>query len=131
MADPSERPLRQLVADLSVDVQQLGVQLGAIAAAESRIAARTAATSVVGILGGAMVAFVGIQVLAAALVLGLAAAGLPPWAAALIVGGVLVAAGGGGAWIDVARLRAAPFGLPETRASLAETLTWLKAQTQR
>jgi hypothetical protein len=131
MADTPVRPLRQLAADLSVDVQRLGAQLGALAAAESRVAVRTAATSLAGIAGGALVALVGIQVLAAALVLGLVALGLPPWAAALIGAVLLIGGGGAVAWVYVGRLRAAPFGLPETRAGLAETMAWLKAETQR
>ena len=131
MAEAPERPLRQLASDLSVDVQRLGAQLGAIAAAESRVAVRTATTSLAGIAGGAIVALVGIQVLAAAMVLGLVAAGLPAWAAALIGAVVLLAGGGGVAWLYLGRLRSAPFGLPETRASLTETIAWLKAETQR
>ena len=131
MADPSERPLRQLIGDLSVDVQRLGAQLGALARAEAQAAMRIATSSLIGMVAGVIVAFVGIQVLAAALVLGLAAAGLPPWAAALAAGVLLIAIGGGVAWLQVGRLRAAPIGLPETRSSVAETMTWLKAETQR
>jgi len=131
MADPSQPPLRQLFADLSVDVQRLGAQLGGLAAAEAGAAVRAVTTGAVGIAVGAIVALVGLQVLAAALVLGLTAAGLPPWAAATIVGVLLIAAGGTVAWLQLGRLRAAPIGLPETRAGVAETIAWLKAETQR
>jgi hypothetical protein len=131
MVDLPERSFRQLFADLSVDVQRLSLQLATLAGAEAQVAIRVVTSSIIGMVAGVIVAFVGVQVLAAALVLGLVAAGLPPWAAALIGAAVLIAAGGGGAWLQLGRLRNAPIALPETRATLAETMTWLKAETQR
>ena len=131
MADAPERSLRELVGDLSIDLRLLCLQLVEVARAETRTAVRTATASIIGIAAGAITALIGVLVLAAALVLGAIAAGLPPWAAALVVGLVLVAGGGTGAALYARRLRGAPFGLPETRASFEETLTWLKAQTGR
>jgi hypothetical protein len=131
MDDAAKRPLRQLAADLSVDLRLLGLQLAGVARAESRTALAIVTTSLIGLVAGAVVAVAGMWVLTAAVVLGVIAAGLPPWAAALIVGVVFIAAGGGAAYVYLGRLRHAPLALPETRASLTETLTWLKSQTGR
>lgn len=131
MDDVSSRSLRQLVADLSIDLRLLGLQLAGVARAESRAAIAIVATSLIGLAASTVVALAGVFALAAALVLGAIAAGVPPWAAALIVGVVLVGGGGGAAYVYVGRLRRAPMALPETRASVTETLTWLKSQTGR
>ena len=131
MADVPQRSFRQLFTDLSVDVQRLSVQLASLAGAEAQAAIRIVTSSVIGMAAGVIVVLVGVQILAAALVLGLVAAGLPPWAAALIGGVALIALGGGVAWLQLGRLRNAPIALPETRATLAETMTWLNAETQR
>jgi hypothetical protein len=126
-----DRSLRQLVGDLSGDLQLLCVQLADVARAETRDAVRTITTSLIGIAAGAFIALIGVLVLTAAIVLGLIAAGLAPWASALIVGAALAASGGAAAYAYVGRLRRAPIDLRDTRASLAETMTWLKGQTER
>ena len=73
----------------------------------------------------------GALVLVAALVLIVVALGAPAWAATLGVGVFLAGGGGAAGWIFYSRFRRAPVGLPDTRASLLETMTWLKAELKR
>jgi hypothetical protein len=82
------------------------------------------------LVGGGLLAYAGLLSIVAALVLVLAAIGLPPWAAAL-VGGVVVI---GGAYLLVraglAALRPPQLTPHATIDTLKEDAQWLKSQTR-
>ncbi len=125
------RSLRELLTDLSGDVRLLCTQTIGLAKAEVNAATSTIAVSLAGIAAGAAIAIAGLLVLVSALVLIAIALGLPPWAAALLVGVLLTAGGAFTAQLFVARLRTVQLDLRETRASIAETVEWLRAQTTK
>ena len=130
MSDQSSNPsLRQLLNGISTDVHLLAAQTLALARVEASTAASTLAWSGVGVLAGGFVAAAGAAVLVSALVLILIALGLPAWAASTLVGVVLTAGGALSARFFVSAIRRTELGLKETRASLRETLEWLKLQT--
>jgi hypothetical protein len=69
-------------------------------------------------------------VVVAALVLVAIALGLPAWAAASLVGVLLVVAGAGTIQAFLTKLRRVRLNLHETRASVTETIQWLKEQAK-
>jgi hypothetical protein len=82
------------------------------------------------VIGGGLIAYAGLLAIIAAAILGLVAAGLPPWAATLL-GGVLAAIAG---YLLVrsglAALRPQELKPRQTLATLKEDAQWLKAQTK-
>jgi hypothetical protein len=121
--------LRQLCASLAQRLWQLWDETVAVAQAEFRVARWSVIVAIAGLAGALLIAASGILVLVSALVLIAIALGLSAWAAALIVGVLLVAIAAAVAYICIDRLRRAPLGLPDTRATLNETLAWLKMET--
>jgi membrane protein len=126
--DLDPRPIPELLAALSADLRSLVTETAGLARAEVQKTASALATSVAGMVAGAIVLLFGVAVLAAALVLIAVALGLAAWAAALLVGAVFAAGGAITIWSFLGRLKTVSFNMPETRRSLTETLTWLKAQ---
>jgi hypothetical protein len=88
-----ERPLRDLVLQLSRDASRLVEQEIALAKQEAREKVDQLQTGVLTISAGALILQVGFLALAAALVLGLAQV-LPGWGAALAVGVAFCVVGG-------------------------------------
>jgi ABC-type uncharacterized transport system permease subunit len=129
MTDRLNAPLRELLNDISTDVQLLASQMLTLARLEISTAASKLAWSAAGLLATVFVTVAGAVVLVSALVLALVALGLPAWAASTLVGVTLTAAGAIGARYFVGSMRSAELGMQETRESLRETMEWLKLQT--
>lgn len=88
-----ERPLRDLVLQLSQDASRLVEQEIALAKQEAREKVDQLQTGVLAVSAGALVLQVGFLALAAALIL-LLAQTLPSWIAALAIGGAFCVVGG-------------------------------------
>ena len=127
--DLDRRPVRQILASLSQDAALLLAQTAGLARAELRSTASALAMSIAGLAAGALIAIVGGLALVSALVLVAVALGLPAWAASALVGAGLTAAGTVTVRASLRKLQRVRFDLQETRRSITETLTWLKAQT--
>lgn len=125
-----DRSFRTLLAALSRDMTLLVQQTAQLGRAELQLATSGLTTSLIGLVAGVLVASVGALVLVSALVLIAIALGLPAWAAALGVGVLLVLAGALAAYAYLKALRRVRFDLQETRASVRETLQWIKVQTR-
>ena len=127
---PVERPLGELVSELTRDMGLLVRQEFALAKAEMTEKATQVMKSVTAIGIGAGVLLAGALTLVAALVLGLVAAGVRPWLAALIVGGVFALVGFAllqGGRRNLARTDLAP---RRTAESVKQTAAWAKEQVQ-
>ena len=96
-----DRSLKQVVSDLRADASLLVRQEIALAKAELKQKATAAAKQVALFAGAGLLAYSGLLVLIAALVLGLIAIGVVAWLAALSVGIVVLL----GAWLLVQRAR--------------------------
>ncbi|HET8713964.1 MAG TPA: phage holin family protein [Gemmatimonadales bacterium] len=83
--EPSDRSLKQVLNDLRTDASLLVRQELALAKAELKERAGTAAKQAALFAGAGVLAYAGLMVLFAAVVLGLIAIGLVAWLAALIV----------------------------------------------
>jgi hypothetical protein len=121
--------LRDVLNEVSTDVQLLTSQTVALAQLEVSAAASKLAWSGVGVLASVCVAVAGAAVLVSAAVLILIAVGVPSWAASTLVGLTLTGAGAIGAYHFASAIRQVELGMKETRESLRETLEWLKLQT--
>ena len=125
----ANRSLRELVTGVSDEVQLLVSQTLALARLEVSAAASRLVWSGLGVMASAFVVVAGAAVLVSALVLILIALGLPAWAASTLVGLTLTVGGALSARFFVEAMLRTELGLNETRASLNETLEWLKLQT--
>jgi len=123
------RSVPEVLAALSADLRALISETAGLARSEISRASSALTISTVGIIAGAIVLLLGVAALAAALVLIGIALGLYPWAAALLVGLLLCGGGAITVWVFLAQLKTVDYNLTETRRSVTETLTWLKAQT--
>jgi ABC-type uncharacterized transport system permease subunit len=124
-----DAPLRELLNDISTDVQLLASQTLTLARLEISTAASKLAWSLAGLLASVLVTVAGAAVLVSALVLILVALGVPAWIASTLVGVTLTGAGAIAARYFVGSIRSAELGMKETRESLRETMEWLKLQT--
>lgn len=88
-----ERPLRELVLQLSQDASRLVEQEIALAKQEAREKVEQLQRGVLGISAGALVLQTGFLALTAALIL-LLAQSLPSWVAALVIGAAFCVVGG-------------------------------------
>ena len=127
--DVDKRTVPNLLAALSADLRLLLTETVGLARAEVQASASAVAMSIAGIVAGAVVLFMGLLVLVAALVLIAVALGLRPWTAALIAGVFLSGAGALTMSGFLAKLKLVTYDLEETRRSVTETMAWLKAQT--
>lgn len=117
--------LRDALADAWHDASALLQQHAALASKEARERTAGLGVDVAGLVGGVVLAHVGVLALAAAAGFGLHAAGLPPWLASLVVGVALI--GGGLALVSRARacLVARTTRRSETLLALGDTSQWL------
>ena len=125
--DGSDRPLKELVADVGRDVRTLIRQEIALVKAEVRDKTARAAKGSVAVGAATILAHTGALALMAALVLGLVALGVIAWLAALLVAVVLL----GGAALLLLRARRAFTGdgglaLRRTVAVARDTVRWMK-----
>ena len=123
-AEPS---LRDLLGMLTRETSTLVRQEVELAGAEVKAKAKTAATDVGLLVGGAAVAYAGLLVLLAALVVGIAA-WMPLWLSALVIGAFVLVAGGVLAATGVAALKRLDPAPSQTLETLREDKAWLKEQ---
>jgi hypothetical protein len=125
-----ERTLGEMFAELSRETRTLIQQEVQLARTELSEKARAMARGGGMVVGGALIAYGGLLAVLAAVVLGLIALGVPPWAAALLAGllagvvGYLLARSG------FAALRLQQLAPRKTIETLKEDAQWLKAQAR-
>ena len=122
--------LRDLLDGITRDAEVLLSQTAALARLEASTLASKLVWAGVGVAAGVLAVAAGVAVLIAALVLGIIALGLPPWAAALVVGLVLLGSGALAGRYFIGVIGQLEFRLKDTRESLHETIEWLKSQTR-
>ena len=118
------RSLGDLFSDLSRELTVLVRSELQLARVEMSDKVSRAARHAGVVAGGAVVAVAGVLTLAAALVLVLVSAGMPPWGAALLVGIALVAAGAMMASQGLNALRRQDLKPTETLETLKEATAW-------
>jgi len=123
-----EKSLGELFGDLTRETSQLVREELNLAKAEMTQKASKAAKDAVTIAAGAFVAYMGLLVLVAALVLGLAAAGMPAWVAALVVGLLFCIGGGIAAMQGIKALKQIDPIPHQTVETLKEDGQWIKDQ---
>ena len=128
--EKNERTLGELFADLSRDTRTLIQEEVRLAKTELSEQASAMGRGAGVAVGGGLIAYGGLLALIAAVVLGLIAAGLPPWAGALLGG--IAAAGAGYLMVrsGLAIIRAINLAPRKTVETLKEDAQWLKEQTR-
>jgi len=127
-APPEEKSLGELFGDLTRETSQLVREELKLAKAEMAQKAAKAGKDAAIAAAGAFAAYLGLLVLAAALVLGLAAAGLPSWIAALVVGLMFCIGGVIAAKQGFAALKQIDPIPQQTVQSLKEDQQWIKGK---
>ena len=125
-----ERTLGEMFAELSSETRTLVQQELQLAKTELTEKASRMGKGAAFMVGGGLIAYAGLLAIVAAVVLILAAIGLPPWAAAFL-GGLLVA-GIGYLLIrsGLAALKPQELAPRKTIETVKEDAQWLKAQTK-
>ena len=125
-----ERTLGEMFAELSSETRTLVQQELQLAKTELTEKASRMGKGAAFMVGGGLIAYAGLLAIVAAVVLILAAIGLPPWAAAFL-GGLLVA-GIGYLFIrsGLAALKPQELAPRKTIETVKEDAQWLKAQTK-
>jgi hypothetical protein len=123
-----ERSLGQLFGDLSRQLTTLVRQEFALARTEVTTRAGAATRDVALIGAGGAIAYAGLLVLLAAVVLLLVDAGLDPWLAALLVGVAVLAIGGALVWRGRDGLRTTNLAPERTIETLKDDAEWAKEQ---
>jgi Putative Actinobacterial Holin-X, holin superfamily III len=125
-ARKDERSLGELFGDLARDMGALVRQEVQLATTEMTHKASRAAQDVVVIALGGLVAYAGLLAILAAVIVGLAAAGLGWWQAALLVGVGVAVIGGLLMQRGLAALKHADLAPRETMETLKEDTQWAK-----
>jgi drug/metabolite transporter (DMT)-like permease len=123
-----ELSLDELFTRLGREMSTLVRQEMQLMAAELRQSVEAIGQSVAFLVAGAAVAYGGVLVILAAVVLALGQTGLPWWLAALIVGAVVAAVGYMLVMRAQSELQAANLALQRTIATLEEDEAWLTEQ---
>jgi hypothetical protein len=127
-ARKDERSLGELFGDLARDMGVLVRQEVGLATTEMTRKATGAARDVALVAAGGLVAYAGLLAILAALVIGLAAAGLSWWQAALAVGVVVAIVGAVLVQRGMAALKRADLAPRATLETLKEDTQWAKDQ---
>ena len=125
-----QRPLSELFNDLLGEIGLLLRQEWQLARTEMTEKARVAGKSVGMLAAGGLIVYAGFLALLAALILGIAAAGLAWWLAALIVGVAVVIVGGALIYLGIDTLRRSSLAPNRTVQTLRDDARWLKEETQ-
>ena len=130
LENKDDRSLGELFADLARESSTLLRQEVQLAKTELSQKASQLGKDAASVAIGGLVAYAGLLAILAALIIGLAAAGLPWWAAALLVG--LVVAGIGYALIQrgLTALKREDLTPRKTIESLQEDAQWAKEQVR-
>jgi hypothetical protein len=103
----ADRPLGELVSDMTHDLGMLVRDEVALAKAEMREGLKKIMTGAIAAAAGATVAYAGVLTLIAAWALGLVRLGAPAWAAVLLIGGVVTIVGGALIWYAIGAFKKA------------------------
>ncbi|WP_142848811.1 phage holin family protein [Telmatospirillum sp. J64-1] len=122
-----ERSLGALFSDLTRETTTLFRKEVDLAKAEMSETLSRASSGLIGLVAGGLIAFIGIQVLVAAAVLGLALF-MPWWVAALVVGLAVLAIGGIVLAVGLSNLRARKLVPKRTITTMRDTTSWAKQQ---
>jgi len=125
-----ERPLSALFNDLLSEIGLLLHKEWQLARAEMTSKARSAGKDVGLVAAGGAIAYAGFLALVAALIIGIAAAGLAWWLSALIVGLFVAAVGGGLIYYGLTALRTSGLMPERTVRTLRDDARWLKEETR-
>ena len=127
-ARKDDRSLGELFADLARDMGVLVRQEVGLATTEMTHKATRAGRELAVLAVGGLVAYAGLLGILAAIVIGLATAGLPWWLAALVVGVVVALLGVVLVQRGLAALKHADLAPRETMQTLKEDTQWVKDQ---
>jgi threonine/homoserine/homoserine lactone efflux protein len=115
-----ERSLGELLGDLAEEVKTLVRQEATLAKQELSQKAASVGKDVGMVAAGGAVLYAGVLAIIAAIIIGLAQAGMPWWASALLVGIIVTAAGGALAWMGVNALKQEDLTPRQTLETLSE-----------
>jgi len=127
-ARKDDRSLGELFGDLARDMGVLVRQEVGLATTELTHRATRAGRELAVVAVGGLVAYAGLLAVLAAIIIGLAAAGLPWWLAALVVGVVVAVIGGALVQRGLAALKHADLAPRQTVQTLKEDAQWAKDQ---
>jgi xanthine/uracil permease len=127
-ARKDDRSLGELFADLARDTGVLVRQEVGLATTELTHKATRAGRELATVAVGGLVAYAGLLAILAAIIISLAAAGLPWWLAALVVGVVVALIGGALVQRGLAALKHADLAPGQTMQTLKEDTQWAKDQ---
>jgi hypothetical protein len=125
-----ERSLGELFADLARESSTLLRQEVQLAKTELSQKASALGRDVASIAVGGLVAYAGLLAIVAALIIGLAAAGLPWWVSALLVGVIVVGIGYALIQRGLTALKREDLAPRRTMESLQEDAQWAKEQVR-
>ena len=125
-----ERSLGELFGDLARESSNLLRQEVQLAKTELSQKASALGRDVASVAVGGLVAYAGLLAIIAALIIGLAAAGLPWWVAALLVGLIVVGIGYGLIQRGLTALKREDLAPRRTIESLPEDAQWAKEQVR-
>lgn len=125
-AAKEDRSLGELLGDLTREITSLVRQEATLAKAEMTRKLSQVAKDVGFLAAGGAVAYAGLLALVAALIIGLADAGMEWWAAALLVGVVVAATGGYLVFKGLNALRQQDLTPSQTVETLKEDAQWIR-----
>ena len=125
-ARKDDRSLGELFAELARDMGVLVRQVVGLATTELTHKATRAGREVAVLAVGGLIAYAGLLAILAAIIIGLATAGLPWWLAALVVGVVVAVLGGVMIQRGVTALKHADLAPSQTIETLKEDTQWAK-----
>jgi hypothetical protein len=130
MATPKDdRTLGEMFAQLSLQIRALVEQEVQLARTEVAEKASQMSRSLGLVVGGGLLAYGGVLALLAAMILGLVAVGLAPWASALLSGALTAGIGYLLVRLGLGALRRQDLKPRQAIAALKEDAQWLKSQT--
>ena len=124
------RTLGEMFAELSRQIRTLIEQEVLLAKAEVAEKASQMSRSLALVVGGALLAYGGVLAMVAAMILGLVAAGLAPWASALVGGALAAGIGYLLVRLGLVALRRQDWKPRQAIAALKEDTQWVKSQTK-
>ena len=125
-----DRTLGEMFAELSRQIRTLIEQEVLLAKAEVAEKASQMSRSLALVVSGALIAYGGVLAMVAAMILGLVAAGLAPWAGALIGGALTAGIGYLIVRLGLVALRRQDLKPRQAIAALKEDAQWVKGQTR-
>jgi hypothetical protein len=125
-----DRTLGEMFAELSRQIRTLIEQEVLLAKTEVAEKASQMSRSLALVVSGALIAYSGVLAMIAAMILGLVAAGLAPWASALLGGALTAGIGYLLVRVGLVALRRQDLKPRQAIAALKEDARWVKSQTK-